>query len=46
MGLKKISSIFRLTGNLHYFWGVPEKRNYKLLSRNRFPFTLLLIFLD
>ena len=26
MKLKKISSIFRLTGNLHYFGGVPEKK--------------------
>ena len=24
--VEKISSIFRLTGNLHYFGGVPEKK--------------------
>ena len=30
MKLKKISSTFRLTGNLHYFGGVTEKKKLQI----------------
>ena len=43
-GVEKISSFFLLTGNLHYFGVLLRKETTELLPRNRFPFTLLLIF--
>ena len=40
----KFALFFWLTGNLHYFVGLLRKETTELLPRNRFPFTLLLIF--
>ena len=44
MGLKNKQFFFLLTGNLHYFGLLLRKETTELLPRNRFPFTLLLIF--